>query len=307
MVDHLDELGYDEVWVGEHHSTGWENIGSPEVFIAASAQRTQRIEYGTGVVQLGLHNPLVVLDRMIMLDHLTRGRTMFGVGIGGGLPSDLTVFGLDQATAGRRFAESLEVILELLDGSSPVSRHTDWFDVDSAVLQLRPYSRPHMTFAVASTFPENLELMGRLGGRVLLGPTPHLVPQVLEHLRRGAGQVGREASRDQIVLSYRMLVGDDTDNARDALRDGSITEHYDFNVAVNGRPAPESGADEWYQSFADQMLIGSADDVTAKMEEIMDVSGGVGGILFQPRDWAGLDTQRSSFEVFMSEVAPRFQ
>jgi len=76
LVEQLDALGYDEVWVGEHHSTGWENIAAPELFIAAAAERTKQIRLGTGVVQLGLHHPLVVLDRMILLDHMTRGRGM---------------------------------------------------------------------------------------------------------------------------------------------------------------------------------------------------------------------------------------
>ena len=253
----LDELGYAEAWVGEHHSTGWENIGSPEVFIAAAAERTTDIRFGTGVVQAGLHHPLVALDRMILLDHLTRGRVSFGLGVGGGIPSDLSVFGLSPETAGRRMQESLDVILELLAGEGPVSARSDWFELHDAVLQLRPYTEPHMPFAVASSDPRNIELMGRLGGKVLLGGMPDRIEQVYEHLRRGAEGAGREASRRQIVLSYVLHLDEDHDEAMAQFEDGAVREFYEFQVGVNGRPNPEATADEWYRQYAQKHIIGS--------------------------------------------------
>src|SRR3972149_8648271 len=82
LISHLDELGYDEVWVGEHHSGGWELIASPEVFIAAAGERTTNIKLGTGVVSLPYHHPFNVADRIVLIDHLTRGRAMLGVGPG---------------------------------------------------------------------------------------------------------------------------------------------------------------------------------------------------------------------------------
>jgi len=303
----LDRLGYDEAWVGEHHSTGWENIASPEVFIAAASRHTERIRLGAGVVQLGLHHPLVLLDRMILLDHLTRGRTTFGVGAGGGLPSDLTVAGLTVEEAGRRMGESLEAMLRLLDGEAPVSMRTDWFEISEAVLQLRPYSDPHMPFAAASTHPSNVELMGKVGGAVLLGPVPERVGEVFQSLKRGAETAGVEAGRGQIALSYKMHIDEDRDRAIADYKDGSITEELDFNVDVLGRPRPAASPDEWYRGLVDKMIIGDPDDAVEKVERIQEVSGGVGAIIFQPRDWAGAEAQRRSFELFASEVAPRFR
>ena len=74
LIEHLDALGYDEAWIGEHHSAGYEIIASPEVFIAAAAERTKHIKLGTGVSSLPYHHPLMLADRMVLLDHLTRGR-----------------------------------------------------------------------------------------------------------------------------------------------------------------------------------------------------------------------------------------
>jgi limonene 1,2-monooxygenase len=82
LVAFLDELGYDEAEIGEHHSNGYETIPAPEMFIAAAAERTKRIKLGTGVISLPYHHPFIFADRIAFLDHLTRGRAMFGVGPG---------------------------------------------------------------------------------------------------------------------------------------------------------------------------------------------------------------------------------
>src|SRR5215472_12223057 len=74
LLEHLDRLGYEEAWIGEHHSAGFEIIASPELFIAAAAERTSRIKLGTGVISLPYHNPLMVAQRIVQLDHMTRGR-----------------------------------------------------------------------------------------------------------------------------------------------------------------------------------------------------------------------------------------
>src|SRR5262245_40857376 len=68
LVEQLDALGYDEFWCGEHHSSGWEMIGSPEMFLAAAGERTKRIKLATGVVSLPYHHPFNVAQRMVQLD-----------------------------------------------------------------------------------------------------------------------------------------------------------------------------------------------------------------------------------------------
>ncbi|MDJ0791107.1 MAG: LLM class flavin-dependent oxidoreductase [Acidimicrobiia bacterium] len=307
LVVLLDELGYDQVWVGEHHSSGWENIAAPEAFIAAAAERTERIRFGTGVIQLGIHHPLVALDRMIFLDHLTRGRTSFGFGVGGGIPSDLTVFGLDKETAGRRTAESLDVMLRLLADDGPVTVEADWFEVHDAELQMRPYTEPHMEFAVASTHPANVEMMGRLGGQVLMGGLPDRVSGVLDALEAGAASAGRRATRDQIRFSYVLHLADTTDEAVEGFRDGAKREFLEFQVGYNGRPRPAGSLDDWYDDYVARNIIGSPADAVARIRAIEADSGGIGGIIFMNREWAGVEANRKSWRLFAEEVAPNFQ
>ena len=148
LLQHLDRLGYDEAWIGEHHSGGVEIIAAPEMFIAAAAERTKHIRLGTGVSSLPYHNPFMLASRMVQLDHMTRGRAMFGVGPGA-LVYDAFKIGVAASEQRRMMNESLEVIIPLLRGEM-VNRKTDWFNLTQAQLQLRPYTQPTMELAVAS-------------------------------------------------------------------------------------------------------------------------------------------------------------
>src|SRR4051794_38533106 len=148
-IEELDRLGYDEAWIGEHHSAGYEIIASPELFIAAAAERTQRIRLGTGVISLPYHNPLMVADRIIQLDHMTRGRAMFGGGPGL-LPTDAQMLGVPVSSQRERMAQALDVILRLIAGET-VDEQTEWYTLKNARCQLRAYTHPRPEFAVAST------------------------------------------------------------------------------------------------------------------------------------------------------------
>src|SRR3954469_11310048 len=164
LVQHLDALGYDEAWIGEHHSSGFETIASPEVFIAAAAERTHHIKLGTGVNSLPYHHPLVLADRIVMLDHLTRGRAMFGVGPGQ-LTSDAYMLGIDPQLQRPRMEQAFDVITRLFHGET-VTEKSDWFTCDGAVLQVRPYS--NFDIAVASSVsPSGSKLAGRYGAGLL--------------------------------------------------------------------------------------------------------------------------------------------
>ena len=113
FVEHLDALGFDEVWIGEHHSAGSEIISSPEIFIAAAAERAKRIRFGTGVISLSYHNPLWVADRLMLLDHLTHGRIIGGVGPGS-LPTDSAMIGLTPTDTRELLETNLDIVVRLL-------------------------------------------------------------------------------------------------------------------------------------------------------------------------------------------------
>src|SRR5215207_8856770 len=138
LLIHLDRLNYHEAWIGEHHSAGFELIACPEMFIAAAAQRTRHIRLGTGVISLPYHNPFMVADRMVQLDHQTRGRAMFGFGPGL-LVSDAMMFGIDPDKQRDRMAESLTIIMRLLGGET-ITQKSDWYELREARLHIKSFT-----------------------------------------------------------------------------------------------------------------------------------------------------------------------
>src|ERR1700761_6531616 len=164
LVELIDRLGFHEAWIGEHHSAGMETIASPELFIAAVAERTRNIRLGTGVISLPYHNPLMVADRIVQLDHMTRGRVMFGAGPGL-LASDAIMMGIDPITQRDRMAESLDAILRLFRGEI-VTEKTEWYTMEGCRLHLLPYTKPYPEVAVVSAVTPS---GGRLAGKYDLG------------------------------------------------------------------------------------------------------------------------------------------
>ena len=155
LVDHLDRLGYDEAWIGEHHSAGSEIIASPEIFIAAAAERTRHIKLGSGVISASYHNPLWVAERAVQLDHMTKGRFMLGLGPGA-LPSDAAMIGLDMPQTRELLEDAVDVITRLMTSEDPVTFENDRWTLRDARLHLRPVHPPA---------PGDRHRRGRLAGR----------------------------------------------------------------------------------------------------------------------------------------------
>ena len=139
LLEHMDRLGFDEAWIGEHHSAGTEVIASPEIFIAAAAERTRHIRLGTGVISASYHNPLWVAERAVQLDHLTKGRFMLGLGPGA-LPSDAAMIGLDMPETRELLEDAVDVIVRLMRSDEPVTFNNARWDLRDARLHLRPYT-----------------------------------------------------------------------------------------------------------------------------------------------------------------------
>lgn len=315
LITRLDELGYDEAWVGEHHSAGYEIIASPEVFIAALSQRTNRIKLGTGVSSLPYHHPLMLADRMVLLDHLTRGRVMFGVGPGA-LPSDAFMMGIDTQRQREMMEESLEAILALLDGSEPVTRETGWFTLRDARLQLRPYSHPRFEVAVAAQVsPAGPRAAGRFGCSLLsLGATNTGGFDVLgahwQTLEERATEFGQTVDRANWRLVGPMHLAPTEEQARVEVAYG-LADWIDYFRNVAALPlAPESDdPNQLVDAVNDSGLavIGTPEMAVAQIQRLIDQSGGFGTYLFMGHDWADPRATVASYELFAKEVMPHFQ
>lgn len=315
LIVRLDELGYDEAWVGEHHSAGYEIIASPEVFIGVVSQRTRHIKLGTGVSSLPYHHPLILADRMVLLDHLTRGRTMFGVGPGA-LPSDAFMMGIDPAKQREMMEEGLEAILALLDGSEPVNRETDWFTLKDARLQLRPYTHPRFEIAVAAQVsPAGPRAAGRFGLDLLsIGATSvggfDILGSHWTVMEERAAEFGTNVDREGWRLVGPMHIAETEEQARKDVEHG-LVDWVDYFRRVAALPlAPESDdAGELVDAINGTgfATIGTPDMAVAQIQRLIDQSGGFGTFLFMAHEWADRQATLRSYELFAREVAPLFQ
>lgn len=315
LVCHLDALGYDEVWVGEHHSGGYEIIAAPEVFLAVAAERTRRIALGTGVSSLPYHHPFLLADRMVLLDHLTRGRVKFGVGPGA-LPSDAFMLGIAPERQREMMEEALEAILALLTGDEPVTRTTDWFTLRDARLQLRPYQHPCFEVAVAAQVsPAGPRAAGRFGTALLsLGATTlggfDALGTHWQIAEERAAAFGTTVDRRRWRLVGPMHLAESQEQARREVGQGLAewVRYFREVAALRLAPDTDDGAE-----LVDAMnasgfaVIGTPEMAVAQIERLVDRSGGFGTYLLMAHEWADGPATRRSFDLFARHVAPRFQ
>jgi limonene 1,2-monooxygenase len=309
LIEWLDELGYDEAWIGEHHSAGWEIIADPALMIAALAERTKQIKLGAGVVSLPYHHPLMVADRYVQLDHMTRGRAMLGVGPGA-LVSDAYMLGIDPITQRPRMDEALGVILRLLAGEV-VDHRSDWFELRSARLQLLPYTRPCFPIAVASMMtPAGLVTAGRHGVGVLaLGASmPGGKAALAGHwaiAEEAAATAGKTVRREDWRLVVHVYLAESREQAIGDVRLGHHRETYEYYGETLGRPPTGETLEQLIAS--DAVIVGTPDDAVAAIDRLLEASGGFGGLLIVAKDWTTREKVLHSYELLARYVMPRFQ
>ncbi len=315
LIEHLDRLGFDEAWIGEHHSAGFEIIASPEVFIAAAAQRTGHIRLGTGVSSLPYHHPFMLADRLVLLDHLTRGRLMIGVGPGA-LPSDAFMMGIDPARQRDMMGESLEAILLLLAGEGPVDYETDWFTLRNARLQLRPYQRPHPEVAVAAQIsPAGPRAAGRFGCSLLsIGATSAGGFDALglhwDVMEERAAEFGTTVDRSKWRLVGPIHIADTREQAIADVSFG-LADWVDYFQRVAALPLAPDTAN--HETLVDALnasgiaVIGTVEDAIAQIERLRTQSGGFGTFLAMGHEWADTEATLHSYELLARYVVPEFQ
>ena len=314
LVERLDKLGYDEFWCGEHHSTGWEIIASPEMFLAAAGERTHRIRLGTGVVSLPYHHPFLVAQRIVQLDHMTGGRAIFGSGPGA-LPSDAYTLGIDPMTQRDRQDEAIGVIRRLLRGEERFDHDSDWFTLRDARLQLLPLQED-LPFAVASMVsPSGMTLAGKHGTGVLsIGSMSEAGLQALptqwSFAEDSAAKNGNSVDRKnwRIVVSWH--IAESREEARAQAKDGLFRWHNEYNVGTLMRPGVEAfkSPDEAVDltSFADgaTSVIGTPDDLVKRLRELSELTGGFGTVISFVHDWANRENTLKSYDLVARYVMP---
>ncbi len=314
---HLDRLGFDEFWCGEHHSSGWEMIASPEMFLAAAGKRTHHIRLGTGVISLPYHHPFNVAQRIVQLDHMTRGRAMFGTGPGA-LPSDARTLGIDPLVQRDRQDEAMGVILRLLRGEPRFSHESDWFTLHDAELQLLPLQE-HLPVATASSIsPSGMQLAGKYGCGVLsIASTSTEGIQALSTQWSFAEESAVEHGQTVDRRDWRVLIAfhlaETREQARAEAVHGLHRWHNEYNVWTLGRPGAQHVENPWDlleqvtaggANGAGAAVIGTPDDLVATIRHLQDITGGFGVVLGFAHDWANREATLRSWELVARYVVP---
>jgi limonene 1,2-monooxygenase len=316
LIELWDRLGFDEVWVGEHHSGGMELIASPEQFLAAAAMRTSRIRLGTGVISVPYHHPFMIAQRIVLLDHLSHGRAMLGVGPGA-LPLDASMLGIDQARTRPRLEEGFDAVMALLRSEEPVSIETDWFTLNEAELHLKPFSRPSLEVAVAAAVsPTGARLAGKHGVGLLSiaatsGPGFEALRSHWRVAEEQAEEHGTTVRRDRWRLAGPMHLAETREQAYRDVEYGLVDWAIYFQRvgAVPQLQVQGSTTRELIEMFNEGGLgvIGTPDDAVAQIARLEEQSEGFGCYLLIGHDWANPQATTLSHELFARWVMPEFQ
>jgi len=314
LAEHLDRLGYDEFWVGEHHSGGWETIGSPELFLAAAGERTTHIRLGTGVVSLPYHHPFNVAARMVQLDHLTRGRAMLGVGPGA-LPSDAHMLGIDPATQRDRMDEATGVIQRLLRGEE-VTYRSDWFELREARLQVLPLQEELPIVSASSLSPAGMKVAGKYGVGVISVASYTEEGLAALPTQWGFGETyarenGNVLDRSQWRILMQWHLAPTREQAFAEVAEGAKRWHNEYNVDILGRPKTNhvDDADAFVRNMTKGggTCFGTPGDMVEAITRLQALSGGFGTLLGFAHDWADREATLRSHELFARYVIPRVQ
>jgi limonene 1,2-monooxygenase len=313
FVQHLDELGFDEFWCGEHHSSGWEMIASPEMFLAAAGEHTKRIKLATGVVSLPYHHPYNVAQRMVQLDYMTGGRVIFGSGPGA-LPSDAHTLGIDPMVQRDRQDEAIGIIRRLFRGER-VTAKSEWFTLKDAALQLLPLQED-MPFAVASQIsPSGMTLAGKYGiGIISLGSQSSAgltaLPTQWGFAEAAAKKYGQTVDRKNWRVLLNWHIAETREKAIEEARHGLMRWHNEY---VNGTlqlpgsvpfTSPEDAIEKTAFSPGSAAVIGTPDDLVKMIKSVYEKSGGFGTVVGFVHDWANIENTFRSWDLVARYVAP---
>jgi alkanesulfonate monooxygenase SsuD/methylene tetrahydromethanopterin reductase-like flavin-dependent oxidoreductase (luciferase family) len=315
LLQHLDRLGFDEAWVGEHHSAGTEIVADPMLFCATAFERTRNIRLGSGVVSLPYHNPLWVADKAIQLSHISRGRFMLGLGPGS-LSFDANMIGIEPERQRPLLDEGMDVLMHLLRSEDPISFENDRWCLRGAKTQLRPYKDIDVAVAAIAS-PSGPSLAGKHGvGLLSIGATMVQGADVLgahwNVLEERAAHFGHTPDRDAWRLVGLMHIAETREQAMREVEYG-IEEWFDYCQNTYAGPQFQPQGDtlreriEWVMESGIG-AIGTPRDAIDQLNRLDKQSnGGFGAYLLMHTEWANPQATSRSYELLADRVISQFQ
>lgn len=326
LAQRCEQLGFADFWVGEHHSSTYENIVMPEIFIAKAFGMTDSMRFGPAPVCLQYHHPAQVAGRLAFLDHLSHGRLNICFGPGA-IPSDMELFGVTPQESGARVSEAIEMILDIWSGAPPYRIDGQFWNVtlqDSIDPEMglgtlhRPLQQPHPPIFVPSITRGSVGVR-KAAGRGFRLISHHMVSEdtLRDHWQTycdGASAAGRSADPADWCVSRNVFVADSTEEARRLARSNSLGRCIEYILELTRRGP---GVDMWKRSpamsdaecgldyFMDEVVIaGDPPTVTRQINDLRARIGDFGTLVLVAHDWDDKQRWARSLELFGSEVMP---
>ncbi len=314
-----EELGLDAVWLLEHHFGGDVAYADPLVFAAAVASRTHRIKIGFAVVQMALHHPVRLAIQTALLDNLSHGRLIVGIGRGSSFNEyEYLGFGESVEDGRVKLPEAEELLIKAWT-SENVHHQGKFWDVSFPILRPRPYQQPHPPIVRACISEQSLVEMAKIGRPVLLGvhsvaDTGHRLQLYRETmLSEGFDEGTVEDALDRSWAAMRFIyVADSDEEAEETARAAHkrCCDHIrnaQKNYNPNGIPQPKPGQPpNPFEQYDIAVVAGSPKTVADRIAELRDA--GVRNLMLNVNIGQMTAEQvESSMRLLSERVLPQFR
>src|SRR5579859_979272 len=322
-----EQLGFDSVWLTEHHFSDYGLSAAPSVLAAALAARTSRVSIGTAVYVIPFHNPIRLAEETATLDILSGGRLVVGIGRGN-RPLEFVGHGLNQDQSRTRMEEGVDILLAAWTHNR-VTFHGRHWDLERIPVQPQPLQKPHPPLAVAATSDQSVAWAAQHGWRILSSGLGTHLP-ALERLRGVYATALRAAAlpasqvddllRTWVVTKHAYVADTDTQARREAepherwyldsfarsLRPDGLIGISDAVREQANEMVRRTTERRWEDLIDDALLIGSPATVRQKVADL--AAAGVGELVCW-MNFGGLPRAqvRRSMHLFAEEVIPAFK
>jgi alkanesulfonate monooxygenase SsuD/methylene tetrahydromethanopterin reductase-like flavin-dependent oxidoreductase (luciferase family) len=329
-----DRLGFEELWLGEHFSATSEPIPSPLMFMAGLIPRTKNLRFGTGVINLPNHDPVVVAAEVAQFDHMSHGR--FGLGVGpGGLLSDFELFRhTDVAVRNRKVVEAVRIMRQIWSQDPPYDIAGEFWNVkltNNVIAELgigympKPYQKggPPISLSLASPHSSSartaaLQDWGIISANII--PT-YAVASHWAIYSKARAEIGKGADGAAWRVARNVLVAPTDAEAQDRVHGDTGSNRYFFTyirAALSGvgllsilKPRPDMTDDEATVEAITEgcILYGSPKTLLDRLVAFREEVGPFGTLLMTGLDWVGPNEgwERQSMQLLADDVMPKFQ
>jgi alkanesulfonate monooxygenase SsuD/methylene tetrahydromethanopterin reductase-like flavin-dependent oxidoreductase (luciferase family) len=314
-----DALGMEMLWLAEHHFDGICAYVDPVAFAAALAASTEQIHIGFAVAQMSLHHPIRMAEQMALIDNISRGRLVVGLGRGTAYNIyDYQGYGIDPNEAQDRLIESEDIMIKAWTTENFKHKGKFW-DIQLPMLRPRPYTKPHPVIIRACSGEESMLGMARAGRPFMMNIQTN---EVTKHRMDLYRKTMRESGYDEAAVAknvaeswvWRNIFVAETDAEAEKLAIPAFKTQTEFRSAMRKKVyeeqglymKKESGSAPARSDTKHAVLCGSPATVAEAIAEIDKI--GVGGLILTFRIGPmPYEVAAESIRLFMAKVAPEFK